>query len=115
MRPALYQAHHNIMALRDGGSDGGAGANEVAGARTNEVAGASGSEVASTGKSAGPDYEVYDVVGPICESADVLGSDRRLPLLHEDDWLVICDVGAYGRVMASTYNSHPLPEEKCIF
>lgn len=55
------------------------------------------------------DLEVYDVVGPICESADVLGYDRALPKLESGDWLIIEDAGAYGHVMASTYNSHALP------
>lgn len=44
------------------------------------------------------------VVGPICESADVLGRDRLLPPTREDDVLLIANVGAYGRVMASGYN-----------
>lgn len=50
--------------------------------------------------------QVYDVVGPICESSDVLGYERLLPELNEGDWLAIADVGAYGAVMASQYNSH---------
>ncbi|MCB0357647.1 MAG: diaminopimelate decarboxylase [Bdellovibrionales bacterium] len=55
--------------------------------------------------------EVYEVVGPICESADVLGFDRTFPQLDQGDWLVVEDTGAYGHVMASTYNSHSLPIE----
>ncbi|MCB9026399.1 MAG: diaminopimelate decarboxylase [Bdellovibrionaceae bacterium] len=53
--------------------------------------------------------EAYDVVGPICESADVLGFDRPFPKLQQGDWLIVEDAGAYGHVMASTYNSHALP------
>lgn len=55
--------------------------------------------------------EIYDVVGPICESADVLGRDRLLPQIKEGDWLAIADVGAYGAVMSSDYNLHPHAEE----
>ena len=44
------------------------------------------------------------IVGPICESADVLGRDRELPPTREGDVLLVANVGAYGRVMASSYN-----------
>lgn len=54
---------------------------------------------------------VYDVVGPICESSDVLGFDRLLPKLREGDFLAIADVGAYGMSMASHYNVHAMPDE----
>jgi diaminopimelate decarboxylase len=56
-------------------------------------------------------HELYDVVGPICESADVLGRDRRFSLPKEGDWFAIADVGAYGWVMANHYNAHSLPDE----
>ncbi len=45
-----------------------------------------------------------DVVGPICESGDFLGKDRRLPPLEEGDLLAIFGTGAYGMAMASNYN-----------
>lgn len=48
--------------------------------------------------------EVSEVVGPICESGDILGHKRRLPPTREGDVLLIADVGAYGAVMASRYN-----------
>jgi diaminopimelate decarboxylase/aspartate kinase len=51
------------------------------------------------------------VVGPICESGDTLGIDRRMPLAHEGDVLLIDVVGAYGYSMASNYNLRGLPEE----
>ena len=63
---------------------------------------------------AGDEFELYDVVGPICESADVVGRDRRLPRMQEGDWIAIADTGAYGRVMASHYNAHELPEEVAL-
>ncbi|NPA06000.1 MAG: diaminopimelate decarboxylase [Chloroflexi bacterium] len=50
-----------------------------------------------------------DVVGPNCESADVLARDVPLPPLREGDLLVILDAGAYGETMANTYNARPLP------
>ena len=46
-----------------------------------------------------------DVVGPICESSDVLGRDRQLPLLGPGALVAITGAGAYGAVMASNYNS----------
>ena len=48
--------------------------------------------------------QTYDVVGPICESTDVLGSDREITPVSEEEFVAICDVGAYGSVMASDYN-----------
>jgi diaminopimelate decarboxylase/aspartate kinase len=53
----------------------------------------------------------YDVVGPICESGDVLGHDRLLPDSHEGDVLLVANTGAYGRSMASSYNLRPPPGE----
>jgi len=47
---------------------------------------------------------VYDIVGPICESSDVLGQNRDMPVLNEHDLVVIWDTGAYGMSMASRYN-----------
>src|SRR6185437_7896676 len=47
---------------------------------------------------------LYQVVGPICESGDVLGSDRRLPESCEGDVLLIAQGGAYGESMSSHYN-----------
>jgi bifunctional diaminopimelate decarboxylase / aspartate kinase len=51
--------------------------------------------------------ELVSIVGPICESADVLGHDRLLPPTREGDVLVIANAGAYGRVMSSQYNLRP--------
>ncbi|HXN79763.1 MAG TPA: hypothetical protein VN869_02600, partial [Steroidobacteraceae bacterium] len=48
--------------------------------------------------------ELVNIVGPICESADVLGRDRLLPVTREGDVLVIANAGAYGRAMSSHYN-----------
>ncbi len=56
----------------------------------------------------------YDIVGPICESGDVLGKARYLPELREGDYLAILDAGAYGFTMSSPYNSRPRPAEILI-
>jgi len=56
----------------------------------------------------------YDVVGPICESGDILGKARKLKGLKEEDYLAILDTGAYGFVMSSSYNSRPRPAEVLI-
>ncbi len=55
-----------------------------------------------------------DIVGPVCESADVLGSDRELPEVQRGDRLVILTAGAYGSAMASNYNSRPRPAEVLV-
>ena len=49
-----------------------------------------------------------DIVGPICESSDVFAKDREIPLPQRGDILAIRSAGAYGEVMASTYNARPL-------
>lgn len=56
---------------------------------------------------------LYDVVGPICETGDFLGRARAL-CLQQGDYLAIRSAGAYGAVMASRYNSHPLPAEVMV-
>jgi diaminopimelate decarboxylase len=55
-----------------------------------------------------------DVVGPICESSDVLARDRRLPALRPGDRLALLDVGAYGFSLASNYNGQPRPAEVLV-
>jgi diaminopimelate decarboxylase len=52
-----------------------------------------------------------DVVGPICESGDFLALDRPLPDLEQGEVIAILGAGAYGFVMASTYNARPRPPE----
>ena len=52
--------------------------------------------------------EAYDIVGPICESSDVFAKDRAISPAKRGDILAIHSAGAYGEVMASTYNSRPL-------
>ena len=47
---------------------------------------------------------IAHVVGPICETGDILGRSRRLPPTREGDVLLIANAGAYGRVMSSSYN-----------
>ncbi|MBM3650327.1 MAG: diaminopimelate decarboxylase, partial [Alphaproteobacteria bacterium] len=55
-----------------------------------------------------------DIVGPICESGDFLAQDRDLAPLAAGDLIVIRSAGAYGAVMASTYNSRPLAPEVMV-
>lgn len=50
---------------------------------------------------------VYTIVGPICESGDILAKDRRLPKIERGDLIAILDVGAYGFSMSSQYNGRP--------
>ncbi len=54
-----------------------------------------------------PAEEVYTIVGPICESGDVLAEDRKLPKVEKGDLIAIFDAGAYGFVMSSQYNGRP--------
>ena len=78
LRPALYDAWHDIRPVRE--AESGAGA------------------------------PVYDVVGPVCESADFLAKERKLAA-RAGDLLAVMSAGAYGMVMSSNYNTRPRPAE----
>src|SRR6266480_3675852 len=87
IRPALYQSYHEIVPYK---------------------ADADPSTSRSHGK------ERVDIVGPVCESGDFFALDREMPELREGDLLAIMSAGAYGFVMASNYNSRPLPAEALV-
>ncbi|MEK9854241.1 MAG: diaminopimelate decarboxylase, partial [Rhodobiaceae bacterium] len=78
LRPTLYEAYHAVLPLGP----------------------------AKTAK--GPAAEgPADIVGPVCETGDYLAQDRMMPALAEGDGLAVMSAGAYGAVMASSYNSRP--------
>ena len=83
MRPALYDAYHEIKAVlpRD--------------------------------ENAEMHAQIYEIVGPVCESGDFLGHDRLLALA-EGDLLAIMSAGAYGMSMASNYNTRPRAAEVMV-
>ncbi|MBD1137207.1 diaminopimelate decarboxylase [Pelagibacterales bacterium SAG-MED43] len=56
----------------------------------------------------------YEFVGPVCESTDTFATVKNYQKLNEKDYLVICDVGAYGMSLASNYNVRPKPLEILI-
>jgi diaminopimelate decarboxylase len=58
--------------------------------------------------------EKMDIVGPVCESGDFFAQDREMPELRAGDLLAVMSAGAYGFVMASNYNSRPLPAEALV-
>ncbi len=84
MRPALYQAYHRIELLS---GPAGAGAEKK---------------------------QAYTIVGPLCETTDTFADSRELSPLQAGDWVGIFDTGAYGAVMANTYNEMPLPAQWSI-
>ncbi len=92
IRPALYGAHHPIVALT---SLGGSFDPEAGGRAT-----------AAGPRGVGP----ARVEGPICESTDSLGS-HDLPPLRRGDLVAIADAGAYGASLGSTYNGRPRPPQ----
>ena len=57
---------------------------------------------------------VYDVVGPVCESADLFARDRELPAPSSGDLVAILSAGAYGAVQGSSYNARPLAPEVLV-
>lgn len=56
----------------------------------------------------------YDVVGPICESSDIFGKNRALPVMSTGDLVVLETAGAYGSSMGSNYNFRPLCAEVLV-
>ncbi len=70
--------------------------------------------VAIANKFERPGEQVYDVVGPICESGDFLAKDRMLPKGEEGDIVAVYDAGAYGFTMSSTYNMRPRCREVLV-
>jgi diaminopimelate decarboxylase len=60
------------------------------------------------------DLERVDVVGPVCESGDFFAQDREVPVLVPGDRIALMSAGAYGFVMASTYNARPLLPEVLV-
>jgi diaminopimelate decarboxylase len=62
----------------------------------------------------GAQRKVYDIVGPVCESADLFARDRELPAVSPGDLVAILTAGAYGAVQASSYNARPLAPEVLV-
>lgn len=95
IRPALYGAYHHIENLTVEELNNSSSHKTGVGAATQE----------KTAPTESPEsYTSYDVTGPVCESDDVWGTDRRLPESHRGDLLAISSAGAYGSVMSSRYN-----------
>jgi len=80
MRPALYDAYHEIVAVQS---------------------------------SADVTEHVYEIVGPVCESGDFLGHDRKLAIA-QNDYLAVFSAGAYGMSMSSNYNTRPRAAEVIV-
>jgi diaminopimelate decarboxylase len=99
IRPALYGSYHEIVPVEritqplPQSSPSGRGGRETPGqGRTNKI----------------------DIVGPVCESGDFFAQDREMAELRAGDLLAVMSAGAYGFVMASNYNSRPLPAEALV-
>ncbi len=90
IRPALYDAYHQILPLRTMGD-----------ARLPD------------GQGRGT-MEKVDIVGPICESADFFARERRIARTREGDFLAIMGAGAYGFSMSSNYNSRTRAQEVLV-
>ena len=71
-------------------------------------------EIVNLSRLDAPGDHVYNVVGPICETGDILGLDRLLPECREGDVILIANTGAYGAAMASRYNLRE-PAEELVF
>jgi diaminopimelate decarboxylase len=97
IRPALYGSYHEIVPV------------EKQNCRASGAAVIAANESKNTSKT-----EKMDIVGPVCESGDFFAQDREMPELRAGDLLAVMSAGAYGFVMASNYNSRPLPAEALV-
>jgi len=107
IRPALYQSYHEIVPVNEPSTL----------TQTLSLEGRGGREAPSEGElvsQSNSKREKIDIVGPVCESGDFFALDREMPELREGDLLAIMSAGAYGFVMASNYNSRPLPAEALV-
>jgi diaminopimelate decarboxylase len=102
IRPALYRSYHEIVPVEERVNTKGRGDSPNR---------PSASMITSRSMNK---TEKIDIVGPVCESGDFFALDREMPELHEGDLLAIMSAGAYGFVMASNYNSRPLPAEALV-
>ncbi|CAN5591684.1 diaminopimelate decarboxylase [soil metagenome] len=71
-------------------------------------------EIVPVRQPAGATMDTVDVVGPVCESGDFFAEDRALPEMRAGELAALMSAGAYGFVMASNYNSRPLPAEVLV-
>ena len=58
--------------------------------------------------------KIYEFVGPICESTDKFSTIKKFQELSQNEFIIICDVGAYGMSLSSNYNVRPKPAELLI-
>jgi diaminopimelate decarboxylase len=82
IRPALYDAHHEIVPVRLNAGD--------------------------------ESSELYDIVGPVCETTDLFARGREMPRMKSGDLVAILTAGAYGAVMSSVYNARPPAPEVLV-
>ena len=80
IRPALYEAYHNVLPV----------------------------------KKSSKKQQIADIVGPVCESSDFIAKDRKFPVVEQGDFIAVECTGAYGRTMASQYNSRPRGAEVLV-
>lgn len=71
-------------------------------------------EIMPLNKSPKRKYHEFDIVGPICESSDFLGKNRKLPEVKPGEYLVVFSTGAYGMCMSSNYNTQPRCREVLV-
>lgn len=115
LRPALYQAKHGILPIflkkKADFSSLSESKSKLVSTSTSKNSNISNIIIPERRLSAKSSY-AYQVVGPICESSDVLGEQVLFDEeLKEGDFLVLLDAGAYGQVMSSRYNLRPEANE----
>jgi len=107
IRPALYHSYHEIVPVEEPRSLGEAVSFPAR--KSTRLRQATAGQASKSKR-----FEKIDVVGPVCESGDFFALDREMPDVREGDLLAIMSAGAYGFVMASNYNSRPLPPEALV-
>ncbi len=121
MRPALYDAWHNIVPVNrepsPQSSDGTTSHSTSSSKNNGQVAGypASGQSEARGAKPSERERQslIYEVAGPICETGDFIGHARNLAIVPES-LLAVLSAGAYGMSMSSNYNTRPRAAEVIV-
>jgi diaminopimelate decarboxylase len=106
IRPALYHSYHEIVPVE---APTTRSVGEAVSFPSRKSRSANRTRTKSKNKT-----QKIDIVGPVCESGDFFALDREMPEVREGDLLAIMSAGAYGFVMASNYNSRPLPAEALV-
>jgi diaminopimelate decarboxylase len=104
MRPALYDAYHSILPVER---------RQILGPISNDAPLSNSLPPAGERTNVKGNSQIYEVVGPICETGDFIGHGREMAV-DKGDALAVMSAGAYGMSMSSNYNTRPRAAEVVV-